>query len=552
MTSDNVTTSADRPAATAGRSAEANFRINHTAGIRSTAMKSLLVRAALSAASLTFLVACDKGHDDSGETPEPEIVRPEELVTDTYTAYPSGENACVDSYLTITFRSEPAIGTSGTIRITDEDGQTVDVIDMADVAALSEGKPAMTESSIFTTAMDAVGSSAAGRYRIVYGNPVSVDGNTMTIRPHCDRLEYGRTYSVAIDADAVSAEGFSGISGDEWTFSVMGKPSGAEVTVGARECDFMTVQGAINYASSLGQSTAVTILVEDGVYEEQLYIRNKNNLTIRGESREGTVIRFDNCNDYIPGTGSGRTSVPEPGDQVGTIGGRSVILVENSDMLRFEDISLENTHGHGSQAEVIYFNCDSGRIVARNCCFSGEQDTIELKGWGSFRDCLIRGDVDFIWGYAKAALFESCEIRSCMNDNGGYIVQARCQAGDRGFVFSGCSLTAESGVEDGSFYLARSGGDASCYDNVTYVNCSMGPHISPAGWRSSPTPNPSAASAENGWKEYRSTDPDGVLLDVAARYGGSMQLQESDWRSLYADAQAVFASCPHGFAWAEE
>ena len=503
------------------------------------------------------IISCNSGDTspDTPENPDTPMTRPVELVTDTYTAYPSGENACVDSYLTLKFASEPVLGTSGRIRIVDSRGEAADLIDMSDIAAISETKPQISQGTTFTTAMDAVGSSASGYYRIVYYNAVSVSGTdgdyTVTIRLHSDKLEYGETYSVEIEQEALSVEGFEGISVGEWTFSVMPEPSkDGEVTVGERNCDFMTVQGAINFANSCGQSAEMTISVEDGIYEEPLYIRSKNNLTIKGESRDGTVIRFDNCNDYVNGVGSGVTSVPSVGSSVTRVGGRSVILVENCDMLRFENITLENSHGDGSQAEVIYFNSDSGRLLASGCNFIGNQDTIELKGWSLFRDCLVRGDVDFIWGYPKAALFERCEIRSCPSSR-GYIVQARCGEDDKGIVFVSCDLTAESGVGSGSVYLARSGGNAGEYDNVTYIYCSMGSHIASSGWYSIPAPTPFVATARNGWKEFGSLDADGgSVTDLSGRYPGSLVLP-AESAILYGGAAAVFLDCPHGSAWTE-
>ena len=476
--------------------------------------------------------------------------RPQDLVTDSYIAFPSGSNACVDSYLTMEFRSAPHLGKTGEIRILDADGDVVDLIRMEDIAALSDGKPQMTAESVFTTAMDAIGSSALGYYRIVYYEPVTVEGNTVTIRLHSDKLEFGKEYRVDITEDALTAEGFDGVSGGEWSFKVMEQPGRvSEVTVGSRDCDFMTVQGAVNFANSCGQSHEMVISVSPGVYEEQLYIRSKNHLTIRGAGKESTVIMFDNCNAYTDGVGSGVTSVPELGEAVGKAGGRSVVLVENCDMLHFRNISVENTHGHGSQAETVYFNSNDGRLIAVNCNFIGEQDTVELKGWCLFRDCSLTGDVDFIWGYARTALFESCEIRSCENANGGYIVQARCESGDRGFVFLDCDITAESGVADGSVYLARSGGDGSCFDNVTYIGCRMGDHIADAGWYSSPAPNPSAPSGENGWKEYLSRNMSGMFLDVSSRYSGSRQISAQEYESLYKDAAAIFSDCPEGTDW---
>ena len=508
-------------------------------------------------AIILALIACDKtsGNEnaavpDSGAEP-PVMERPSDLVTEVYTAYPSGVNACVDSYLTLEFKSVPRLGRSGSIRILDQSGAVADVIKMEDIAASHDARPQLTGTSLFTTAMDAIGSPAAGRYRIVYYDPVKVEGNTVTVRLHSDRLGFGQTYSVEIGEGVIEADGFSGIGAGKWTFTVMPQPEkDTEVTVGSRDCDFMTVQGAVNFANSCGQSHEMVISVSPGVYEEQLYIRSKNHLTIRGAGKESTVIRFDNCNAYTDGVGSGVTSVPELGEAVGKAGGRSVVLVENCDMLRFENISLENTHGHGSQAETVYFNSNDGRLIAVNCNFIGEQDTVELKGWCLFRDCSLTGDVDFIWGYARTALFESCEIRSCENANGGYIVQARCESGDRGFVFLDCDITAESGVANGSVYLARSGGNAADSDNVTYVNCRMGEHIAASGWYSSPEPNPSVSSGVNGWKEYGSKNVSGVPVDVSSRYQGSRQLSSAEYEDMYRDAAAVFSDCPRGSDWA--
>ena len=507
--------------------------------------------AALAAAILLAATSCEKtaggaGNDAGGSTPEIPMERPQELVTPVYTAYPSGKNACVDSYLTLKFAAVPKLGTSGEIRILDASGETVDMIDVADVVPAEE-RPQMTSSTPFSTAMDAIGPSVTGYYRIVYYNPLTVSGNTLTIRLHSDKLEYGGEYQVEIEDGAVVADGFSGIVPGEWTFSVMPQPAkDGEVTVGSRSCDFMTVQGAVNFAGSCGQSAEMTVSVSAGTYEELLYIRGKNKLTIRGAGKDDTVIRFANSEAMTNGVGQGVTSVPSQGSPIGKTGGRSVVLVESCDMLRFEELSIINDYGDGAQAETIYFNSDDGRLIAVNCHFGSEQDTMELKGWSCFRGCSITGDVDFIWGYPKAALFEACEIRSC---DAGYIVQARCRRNDRGFVFMGCDITADSGVRNGSVYLARSGGNKDYYDNVSYIKCSMSGHIAAAGWYSSPAPNPSSSNETNGWKEYGSTGADGSVLDVSSRYQAGGQLSASVYEELYRDAEAVFADCPHGTGW---
>jgi hypothetical protein len=51
--------------------------------------------------------------------------------------------------------------------------------------------------------------------------PITINGNTATIHPHHDLLEYGKTYYVAVDKEVLSVpkDGFQGITGKLWRFS---------------------------------------------------------------------------------------------------------------------------------------------------------------------------------------------------------------------------------------------------------------------------------------------------------------------------------------------
>ena len=175
-----------------------------------------------------------------------------------------------------------------------------------------------------------------------------------------------------------------------------------------------------------------------------------------------------------PGCGS-VSAKPSRGASIGKSGGRSVFLVESCDNLTLENLTIENTYSipsHKGQAETIYFN-SSYKLTVENCSLISWQDTFLCKGKVWVHNSLIAGHVDYIWGYPEACLFEDCEIRSRA---GGYLIQARVpKATDKGFVFLNCKLTAESGVKDGSMYLARSGGSTDYFDNVVFVNCTMGP-----------------------------------------------------------------------------
>ena len=142
-------------------------------------------------------------------------------------------------------------------------------------------------------------------------------------------------------------------------------------------------------------------------------------------------------------------------------------------------------------------------FLAEDCRFISTQDTVfcgplppdlivrydgflkdPLRAGGSmtqiFRNCLIAGNVDFIFGCGDA-LFDSCEIRSVFDVRGhGYTAApAHTAEQDIGFVFSGCRFTCEDKVADSSIYLARPWRD---YGKCSFIGCEYGRHISPEGF----------------------------------------------------------------------
>ncbi len=423
---------------------------------------------------------------------------------------------CVDAPVVLTLASAPVLGDSGKICIFDSSDKLVDEIDLADMANASVRKdgqmiPAeqLTKESKFHTFLDAV--KCANRWRIIHYTPLRIDGKKLLIRPHSGVLDFGKEYYVTIDKGVIVSH--DGLKKGDLSIKTKAKPaSKSQLKVSAAgDADFCTLQGAVSYAASLGKSAEVSISVADGVYEETVFIRDKNNLTIKGASRAGSVIAYANNESYANGSGASSSARPTVGNAIGACGGRGVILVESCDNLTIENLTLKNTFGEEKgQAEVIYFNNDNGHLTIENCSLHSLQDTFLCKGWVYVHNSLVSGGCDFIWGYPKACLFEDCEIRA---DAVGYIVQARVNnASDKGFVFLNCKLTAAEGVKNGAMYLARSGGSKDYYDNVTYVNCVMAPVISGTGWYASPAPNPSSASATSGWKEYGSKDLSGKAI----------------------------------------
>jgi pectate lyase len=285
-----------------------------------------------------------------------------------------------------------------------------------------------------------------------------------------------------------------------------------------------------------------------------------------GESRDGVIIQYRN-HETLNG-GSGASQVAGSGTPAG---GRAVFLVETSDLLTLDTLTLRNTMLRSttasSQAETIYFNNDTGRLVAKNANFLSEQDTVQLKGYAWFFNSLIAGNVDFIWGNNRVALFESCEIRSVgdttSTTSGGYVVQARSvSAADKGFVFLNSKLTHGPGpgplagdVPTGASaatYLARSPGGTASFDNTAFVNCQMDAHVIPVGWAynvaGQPIPNPAVASAAGGWREFGTTDLSGVPVDVGARVGG-YRLTDNEVATGFSTRAQIFAAFSGGTGW---
>ena len=488
----------------------------------------------------------------------------------------------VDTLLRIGFDAPPTLGTSGNIVVHAWDGTSVDTIALADDwAAYNSTTKAIDR---ITTKVNVLGKVNSGidKVRVVNYVPVAVSGNTVVIFPHNNRLAAAQQYYVTIDPGVITGTiggadfgGFADASG--WSFTTRGTTaSGTDLYVAADDtADFATIQGAID-AMPAGNTAATTIHVAAGVYQELLYLRNKSNVTIQGADAATTVLQYDNSDGLNPGTG-GEQSVSSKGP-LGNIpsvnvtsGGRAIALFSGPDLLVLDGITLKSLHGQrtslypdgtlftagrtyvpgyspSNAAETFYFNSGS-RLVAKHSNFIGHQDTLQVKGFSWFYDCFVSGDVDFIWGNANAALFERCELRTRADTQGPSVVQARATAGFAGFVFLNSALTKDDGTYDA--YLARSLNSG--VDNVAYVNSSMDTHIDPSGWSVAGRYANVAPTAVTGWREYRSRQPGGDLVDLSGRVPagaagtwGSTQLSDSEAATFFSGRAAVFGCTNNG------
>lgn len=477
--------------------------------------------------------------------------------TSPYSPNVSSEKAPPDTFLSIAFDQPPSISNSGSIRITDMD--TGNLVDEIQVQGHADFLKAPNQTS----------------GRAVNKQAVVVIGNQIRIYPRNNVLQNDRQYMVTIAngsfSGVIDGQQHTEVTSGAWTFSTRSLlPLKQSITVDDNgSSDFRTVQGALNFTME-NQLNNVEIAIGPGNYYELLYLRGLNNITLIGAGENATKIFHRNAEFLNSGSGKSTTSIDQRS------GGRSIFLIEGTDMLTLKNLSIHNTYqrsengGQGAQAETIYFNSNTGRLIAQNTSFLSEQDTLLLKGYSWFYNSKISGNVDFIWGYPKVALFENSTIESVgdsknpAGDGGGYVVQARVQnANDPGIVFLNSRFTSAPGpagniIGTGKTYLARSGNAAntqSVFDNVSFINCAFDAHIAPIGWfdesSKGKNPNPTYSNAQVGLREYGSKNLTNSLI-YPQRHGSFYSLTNSEYTTRFNNRQTLFGLANQNGAWLNE
>ena len=255
------------------------------------------------------------------------------------------------------------------------------------------------------------------------------------------------------------------------------------------EC-FLTPQDDLQQALDSAPKDAFVHLAA-GIYRQKIVIRTPG-LTIVGQGAENTILIFD---DYAQ-------KLDEQGREYVTF--RTYTLAVCADGVRMEQLAIVNDarspEKKGQEVALTVYGDD---FQMEHCRLTSTQDTLFLGPLPpdlidrydsflmdelrqnrllrqTFRNCLIEGTVDFIFGCGNA-LFEHCEIRSLADarDIGYIAAPAHSRNQTEGFLFQNCRLTCEEGVTPGSIYLARPWRD---YGLTTFRDCAMDRHIAPAGF----------------------------------------------------------------------
>jgi pectinesterase len=224
--------------------------------------------------------------------------------------------------------------------------------------------------------------------------------------------------------------------------------------------DFTSIQEAIDQSRAFPDER-ITIFIKNGIYKEKIKIHEWNtNITLLGESKEKTIITFD---DYFNKMGLGRNSTFYT----------YTLLVQADDTV-LKNLTIENSSGEVGQAVAL--SVTSNRVGVINCNLLGNQDTLYATGTGKqyYKACYIEGTTDFIFGSATA-FFENCQIHSKKDS---YITAASTPKDTYfGYVFKNCKLTANEQIR--KVYLGRPWRN---HAKTVFLNCELGSHILPEGW----------------------------------------------------------------------
>jgi pectate lyase len=315
------------------------------------------------------------------------------------------------------------------------------------------------------------------------------------------------------------------------------------------------LQGALgSLAAGLAGASNITINVAAGTYNELIHYTGPGatqTITILGPAGNtqggNCIFQYSNGN-AINGSTQTRAAM--------YFSGTNLVL---------QNISVKNTGVRSvvSQAEALFFGSGGGfTLAAFNSSFYSNQDTIQTSGRNWFYNCFVEGNVDFIWGTADAALFESCSLHFINDVAGGAasygLFVARTgttiAAGANGTVPKGYVLLNSTVSVDANVtaYFGRDAGTGAFYDQAALINVVFsGAGMIGAGiWNVGTAPLSLGDSSYVGWKSAACTGLNLATLTTDPKTSATIagQATEYDTRDhILNRVVTVTAGVPSGY-----
>ncbi|CAM0875780.1 unnamed protein product [Alopecurus aequalis] len=213
----------------------------------------------------------------------------------------------------------------------------------------------------------------------------------------------------------------------------------------------------------------VRIHVSPGIYREKVTI-SKAFVLLEGEGQAQTSIEWD---DFEVKEGNVKGLPPRNTNETATL------FIKTTDFMA-RHITFKNTYDGGNDtAPAVAVQVLGDRVAFYDCGFVSVQDTLsDLTGKHYYKDCLLEGAIDFIFGYG-ISVFQGCELRTVQLPPGrspGFITaQGRDSPADHtAFVFKECTVGGITPV-----YLGRAW---RAYSQVFFYRTIMSNIIVPWGW----------------------------------------------------------------------
>ncbi|XP_077234657.1 putative pectinesterase 63 [Tasmannia lanceolata] len=227
------------------------------------------------------------------------------------------------------------------------------------------------------------------------------------------------------------------------------------------KADFNTIMGAINSIPDANNNRTI-IKIGPGVYKEKVIVNpTKPFITFYGQPDNMPTISWDDTARKQHGTYNSATVAIESGNFMAVN-----MIFENS-------APCPADGEEGGQAVAMRIAGDKAAFY--NCRFNGFQDTLLDKvGKHFFKDCFIKGTVDFIFGDGRS-IYLNTVISSVAKGLTAITAQGRTTVADEsGFSFVHCNVTGT-----GKAYLSRAWMPSS---RVVFAYSFMDTVVLPEGW----------------------------------------------------------------------
>nr|XP_043613855.1 pectinesterase [Erigeron canadensis] len=234
--------------------------------------------------------------------------------------------------------------------------------------------------------------------------------------------------------------------------------------------DYKTITEAISAVPKLRKGDSRFVIhVKAGVYNEHVEIKKTiHNLMIIGDGMGSTIV-------------TGNKNV-----QDGSTTFRSATFGVSGAGFIARDMTFENTAGPAKH-QAAAFRSGSDLSVIYNCAFRGYQDTLYVySGRQFYRNCLIYGTQDFIFGNA-AVVLQACNIyvrKPLSGQKNTITAQARTDPNQNtGIIIHNSAVSANSDLK-GSVGSVQTflGRPWKQYSRTVFMKCTLDSLINSAGW----------------------------------------------------------------------